>query len=117
MADPRFDFSVLSEITGDDAVFERELLVEYIQTSADLIERQRECLDVQDAKELERAAHSLKGSSLTTGALRLGGLAADIERFARSGHLPNAVGTLEQAVREFAELKLVLESHIQRLAA
>jgi HPt (histidine-containing phosphotransfer) domain-containing protein len=117
MSDPRFDFSVLSEITGDDRAFERELLTEYIQTSENLLERQRSCLEVHDAKELERAAHSLKGSSLTTGATRLGELAADIERFAREGRLPSAVSVLDQAVREFAGLRTILESHIQRLAA
>ncbi len=117
MADPQFDFQVLREVTGDDPAFERELLEEYLQNTAELLERQRVALEARNANGLERSAHSMKGSSLTLGAGSLGQCAAEIEQFARAQQLERCVAVLDRAVREFGELRPLLEVHMKRLAA
>ncbi len=117
MADPRFDFKVLSEVTGDDPAFERELLEEFLHATRDLLERQRGAAEAGDVGTLEKAAHSMKGSSRTLGAEGLGRYASEIESFAHNRDLAHAVASLQHAVDEFAKLQPVLEQHMKRLAA
>ncbi len=117
MADPRFDFKVLSEVTGDDPAFERELLEEYLHTTEDLIARQRDAAEAGDTTGLERAAHSMKGSSRTLGAEGMGRYAGEVEQFARNRDLDKAVASLQRAVAEFGALRPLLEQHMKRLAA
>lgn len=117
MPEPEFDFNVLSDVTGDDPTFERELLGEFLQGAEDLIDRHRTHLASGDLEQLTRAAHSLKGSSLTMGATRLGGLAKEVEQAARAADLARATALVDDAVREFAALRPLLESHMKRLAA
>jgi histidine phosphotransfer protein HptB len=117
MPSPEFNFDTLNEVTGGDPTFEREILEEFLELVDKLIAQQQACLGSADAYGLERAAHSLKGSSSTIGATRLGELGKEIEEFAHDQQLPRAVAKLEQALQEFAALKPVLEQHIKRLAA
>ena len=117
MSSSEFDFEILKEVTGNDPTFEREILEEYLQASERLLERQQVHLENGDARELLRAAHSLRGSSLTMGATRLGELATEIESSAEDHQLTRAASLLEHAVSEFAALRPVLETHSTRLAA
>lgn len=117
MSEAEFDFNVLSDVTGGDTEFERDLLGEYLSGTTGLLERHRALLESGDFEQLQRVAHSLKGSSLTMGATRLGALAKELEQSARVGDLARSTALVEDAVREFAALRVVLEKHIQRLAA
>jgi HPt (histidine-containing phosphotransfer) domain-containing protein len=117
MSESQFDFHVLSDVTGDDPEFTRDLLGEYLQGAADLLDKHRAHVASGDLQELQRVAHSLKGSSLTIGAMRLGTLAKEAEQAARGADLARTTALVDDAVREFAALRALLEQHIQRLAA
>jgi two-component system sensor histidine kinase/response regulator len=61
-----------------------------------------------DALELERAAHSLKGSSSNIGAKCLAAACAEVMNLARDGHLPEA-SLVARVLSEFERLKPALE--------
>jgi len=91
-----FDFERLASISGGDAEFERELAGEYLAQSQQLLVQIAQSLKIGDGATLRRAAHTLKGSSLTVGAEALGALGAELER---SGGPASPGSTLEILAR------------------
>ena len=64
----QLDLGRLSEISGGEVEFEREIVAEYIAQGWDLLEAATLTLESMDAAALRRYAHTLKGSSRTVGA-------------------------------------------------
>ncbi len=69
------------------------------------------------APEIERAAHTLKGSSSNFGAARLGAACQRLEQAAHQGTLENAAAMLADMEREFAFVRLALERELAPCAA
>jgi HPt (histidine-containing phosphotransfer) domain-containing protein len=65
--------------------------------------------------EAVRAAHSLKSSSATVGALRLSGVSARLEALAQSDQLDAAALVLEDLRQEFDDVRDVLTAESARL--
>jgi PAS domain S-box-containing protein len=82
---------------GRPAILEK-LLVTYIRDTPELIAQLAGAAATGDCVKLTGVAHSLKGSSLTIGALRLGDLAFDLERLGRESSCAGAE-TLVEALR------------------
>jgi two-component system, sensor histidine kinase and response regulator len=103
--------AALERIGGD-----RQLLGEiaglFLQEYPELLGTMRMALASGDAKELERAAHSLKGSASNFGAYACVEAALDLERQARGqdlGSAPDGLGRLESRLAD-------LHPELQRLA-
>jgi len=68
----------------------------------------REAIAAGDNGVLQRAAHTLKSSSATVGALRLAGLCKDMEARARAGNLAQAEHALNRIEIEYARVRAAL---------
>ena len=77
------DRSILAGFRQDDAPdpsdFMRMLIDQFLVEAASQVEMLKEAAGRSDARGLQATAHSLKGSSMTIGAKRLGGLCAQVE--------------------------------------
>ena len=97
---PVLDQSVLGELretTGDDPDFVRDLVETYLADVPVQLEGIDGAIAANDADALVRPAHTLKSSSMTLGAMRLGEISRTLEMTGRSG-------TLDGAARENAAL-------------
>jgi HPt (histidine-containing phosphotransfer) domain-containing protein len=80
----------------------------FISNSAKLVENMKQALSTADAPQLQRAAHTLKSSSATVGALRLAGLCKDMEARARAGNLAQVEHALNRIEIEYARVRAAL---------
>jgi two-component system sensor histidine kinase/response regulator len=67
-------------------------------------------LEGGQADDLRRAAHTLKSTSATFGAMALSAVARELEYLARDGVLEGVAGLMAQAEAEFAKAKAALET-------
>jgi CheY-like chemotaxis protein len=75
-----------------------------------LLSEARQALEEGNADELRRAAHTLKSTSATFGAMALSATARELEYLAREGMLEGAAGQIARAEAEFARVKTALET-------
>lgn len=97
------DEAVLDELRASvqgDRAFVVELIEAYLADGAAHIEAIGTAVDADDADALVRPAHTLKSSSATLGARRIGATARELEMLGRSGTLGSGVGELVGRVRE-----------------
>ena len=86
-------FDELKEMSGAD--FINELVDTFLDDSPRLVEQMKAALQNNDADSFRRAAHSLKSNSATFGAMRLSGMAKELEMLAREQKLPDAGSKLQ----------------------
>ena len=104
----RFDPEVLLASLGPEVMV--ELLEIFIDDSQKLLRTAREALEKRDADALERAAHSLKGSSANMGAATVADLCLQIMTRAKDNDLKEAGGFLARLETEFAEVRREAEA-------
>ena len=100
----------------DDPAFARALVKEFLRTLAGMTSAIGAAVAANDAPEVERAAHTLKGSSRTIGGEAVAELAQQIEGMAKTGVLPEAK-LLARTDEAAQQLKAALESYAGQLAA
>jgi HPt (histidine-containing phosphotransfer) domain-containing protein len=86
-----------------------ELIEQFYQDADRLLGQARRALAQEQADELRRAAHSLKSTAATFGALALSATARELEYHARDGVLEGAYELIARAVTEFAQAQAALE--------
>jgi CheY-like chemotaxis protein/HPt (histidine-containing phosphotransfer) domain-containing protein len=74
-----------------------------------LLSEARQALEEGHTDDLRRAAHTLKSTSATFGAMALSAMARELEYLARDGMLEGAAGQIARAEAEFARVKTALE--------
>ncbi len=87
-----------------------ELIEGFYKDADRLLGQARQGLEQGDADELRRAAHSLKSTSATFGAVALSAVARQLECLARDGRLEGAAGQITRAEAEFARARTALET-------
>jgi HPt (histidine-containing phosphotransfer) domain-containing protein len=112
-----FDLSRLADVTGGFAAFEQMLLGEFGLRLPEQFERLREALGSGDAKEIERAAHSLAGGCRTIGAEPLGLACAAVEHAAEAGDLDAARRAMVTVEREIGRVEAWLRQRATPRAA
>ena len=97
-----FDATVLRDWIDNDAALLPELIKSYLDDAASRLPLIESALQAGDAKAATMEAHSLKGSSATTGMLEMKHLSAQLEDLARHDNLAaaRAVGPLLRAALE-----------------
>jgi HPt (histidine-containing phosphotransfer) domain-containing protein len=85
-----------------------ELIDLFLQDTPPRIGKVLDAFKAGDVPALERAAHSLKGSSSNLGANQLASACFEVMNVARSGKLPDAAA-IARILSEFERLKPVLE--------
>jgi HPt (histidine-containing phosphotransfer) domain-containing protein len=86
------------------------LIERFYQDVDRLLGEARQALEQRQADDLHRAAHTLKSTSATFGAMMLSGAAREMEYLARDGVLEGAAGLIAQAEAEFVKAKAALEA-------
>ena len=99
-------FQQLKMDLGDE--FISELVETYCTETPELIASLQKALKDQDSETFRRAAHSIKSSSASLGAMRLSEQARQLEMIGKSGDLAEAAGQLENLETEYALVQIQL---------
>ena len=104
------DLPTFERLTRDlGADFVRELVETYCLETPQLIAQLPRALAGQDAAAFRRAAHSIKSTSNTLGALQLGTLARELEALGREGNLAGVHGQVDQLAAEYDRVQQALK--------
>ena len=98
----------LVAMTGGELEFVDELVDTYLRDGAEQVTALQAALSSDDTDGLGRAAHSLKSSSLTIGALDVGEQARSLEEAARAGAVPDAAERVAAVESAFTEARAAL---------
>ena len=100
-------FEKLRNEVGAD--FMDELITAYCDETPQLIASLQHALAAHDVGAFRQAAHSIKSTSNTLGALSLGERAKDLEVLGRSGDLAGAAQKVERLVVEYEQVQQALK--------
>jgi CheY-like chemotaxis protein len=102
------DRDKILERTGANEETLKEIVELFVTESAKLMERIRVAITNSDASELQRAAHTLKGSIRIFGAERAAVAALQLETIGRDKNMNDAEQAWQVLVKEIERLKLLL---------
>lgn len=88
--------ATLAESTGGDDDFAKELFVDYVPRAHEIASILTSAFERQDCETIRKAAHEIKGSSLTLGLEGVGELSREIEYCGRSADLSRVECLLPQ---------------------
>ncbi|HEY3340843.1 MAG TPA: Hpt domain-containing protein, partial [Anaerolineae bacterium] len=98
--------TVLHDETG-------EVVSIFLENGAKLLEEMQQALLKQDPNAMEHAAHTLKSSSATFGALRLSALCKELELLGRQKQLAGAEERVRCAESEFERVKAEIKEIVK----
>jgi CheY-like chemotaxis protein len=111
------DFKILNSLrdmmSGDEAAFQ-QLLNCYLLASPKCIDNIKQSQEIQDAETLWQAAHTLKSSSASVGAMNLAAICQQLEAKGRSRDLANLEEICSQLCQEYELVKKALEIELHR---
>jgi two-component system sensor histidine kinase EvgS len=81
------DMEYLTEVSGGDSDFERELICAFLEAAPSLIHSCEAAIAANDMDAVVYASHTLKGSSRSIGAKQFAFAAEEVERAARVGDI------------------------------
>lgn len=115
-APPSFDLQVLKDLralVGEDAdMIVGELIDCFLQDTAELLKKMAIAIAQANLAEIKTAAHSLKSSSASVGAMSLSALARDLEAIASQGNVNQAATKLTQLTTAFEQVRPFLTREI-----
>lgn len=91
----------------------REIVEAFLDESPRLLATIRGAIEKQDAKTLQRAAHTLKGATRYFGAAHASEMALQLETMGKKGELTHAQNALIDMEREMARLTPVLINYMR----
>ena len=97
----------LREDLGDGPL--REVVATFLDRTPAAIAELRAAASREDGEAIRRAAHAIKGTSATLGAVGLASVCDEIERLARSGDVRGAAGRLRTAEERYRAVESALE--------
>jgi histidine phosphotransfer protein HptB len=100
-------FESLKEAMGAD--FLPDLVQAYFEEAPQLLIKLQQALARQDCDAFRQAAHSMKSTSNSFGALELGAQAKELEMMGRQGKLDGASGKVDALVSAFEAVQRALE--------
>jgi histidine phosphotransfer protein HptB len=100
-------FEALKEAMGAD--FLPELIQTYFEETPQLLARLQASLSKKDCDSFRQAAHSIKSTSNSLGALEFGALARELEFMARAGNLDGASEKVGVLSAQFEAVHKALE--------
>lgn len=112
----QLDPTYLNEMAEGDTEFISELLDTFVETAADLVEAIEAAAAEQAAEKGIYAAHTLKGSSRSIGAVPLGDLCQVLEEAARCGDMDSFALMARNIPETFAQLKREIETMMRQAA-
>ncbi|MBW1783807.1 MAG: response regulator, partial [Deltaproteobacteria bacterium] len=103
------DMKHLQEMTGSDTEFEREIIELFLKDVRERLHKLKEAIAEENASDLEKEAHAVKGAGINMGAHTFGELALTLEMKGNARSLEGASDALIELVAEFHRVKQVLE--------
>jgi HPt (histidine-containing phosphotransfer) domain-containing protein len=97
-------FGALRESVGNDPEFLGKLVDKFLQDAPKQLESLREAASSGNATAARRAAHTLKGNSLTFGAGKLASLCQDAETAASADNLTAVLSRLDEIDGEWGRV-------------
>jgi len=107
-----FDFERLKQISLGDAVFEKDLLGDYLVDAEQKLQSLRELHLSGEVMKIVDIAHTLKGSSYSVGAKLVGDEALGVELSAKNNDLENVEERLTKLAKSIRETREVLKNKI-----
>jgi PAS domain S-box-containing protein len=111
------DFKILNSLrdmmSGDEAAFQ-QLVNCYLAAAPKCIDNIQQSQGIQDGETLWQAAHTLKSSSASMGAINLAAICKQLEAKGRSGDLANLEEICSQLCQEYELVKTALEIELDR---
>ncbi len=101
----------LHSVNGDRRLL-RDIVEAFLDESPRLLATIREAIEIQDGKTLQRAAHTLKGSTGYFGATHAAEMALQLETMGKKGEMIHAHKALADMEREMARLTPVLVNYM-----
>ncbi len=101
-------FEALKEAMGADYI--SELVQAYFEETPQLLSKLQEALAKQDCEGFRQAAHSIKSTSNSFGALEFGTLAKELEMMGREAKLEGAAVKVDALVSDYKSVKQSLEA-------
>ncbi len=105
------DVTVLLQSCGGDEDFARELFGEYHQRVTELLENMKAAFAAQNVEDIRKAAHELKGSSLTLGANEMAQISRTIEDGCKAGQ----TSSLADWLKTIDQQSLLLFEHLKSI--
>ncbi|MFN7087450.1 MAG: ATP-binding protein [Burkholderiales bacterium] len=102
---------------ADGSGFLGELIGAYFRSADELLSNMRQALAAGAARELQRAAHTLKSSSANLGAMSLHDLCLKLEKDTAAGIPAQAASRVAQIEAEFAAVRQALGALLENKAA
>lgn len=106
-----FDRDAALKRLGNDTALFAEMVQFFIADSPGLVAQVHEGLGKGNAKQVERAAHSLKGMAAMFDASRVVAAAGAVENLGRTGELGQAAAAVEQLGIEVENLVRAMQAH------
>ena len=103
------NLEALKEIIEDDL---KEILLNFIETSPEMIQKIKLSLQSGDAESLRLHAHSLRGSCANVGAINLPNLCSVLEDKGRDGVTENLEAKLLAVELELSQVNTFLQKYI-----
>jgi HPt (histidine-containing phosphotransfer) domain-containing protein len=100
-------FEALKEAMGADYI--NELVQAYFEETPQLLSKLQLALAKQDCDAFRQAAHSIKSTSNSFGALDFGALAKELEMMGREARLDGAPGKVKSLVAGYEAVQQALE--------
>ena len=110
--DAPVDMGRLLDFTDGDQDNLRELVVLYLDQTAQQLEQLEAAVQAGAVQEVRRLAHSCAGASATCGMRRLVPLLRELERQGFEGQLTNASQLSDQIGEEFERIRQFLEAYL-----
>ncbi|WP_088891063.1 Hpt domain-containing protein [Leptolyngbya ohadii] len=102
---PALDPGAIAELrtmAGDEPTLVSQIIDCYLQESPSLMAAMREAVSQQNGAALMRAAHSLKSSSQSLGAIRMAEICLELEQMGRSGTMASQDQEIAAAMAQLA---------------
>ncbi|MBN1661394.1 MAG: Hpt domain-containing protein [Anaerolineae bacterium] len=103
-------FRTLIQSVGDDLEFLRELLDIYLKDAPRLLAALHAALAAGNAAEFRRAAHTLKSTSASMGAMDFSRMCKELEDLGKAEALGSASALLGRVEEEYDRVRAALES-------
>jgi HPt (histidine-containing phosphotransfer) domain-containing protein len=104
----------LSRLGGDPNLL-REIILLFFEDSPELLARVKSCAEAGQAREAERAAHSIKGLTSNFDAKRAAAAAGQLEDLAHAGQLAAVLAALPKLDQELELLRRELKHYMLQL--
>jgi CheY-like chemotaxis protein len=98
----------LEKSMGKDTAYVAEIIDAFLEDTPRLLMDLRLALEQKQAESLRRAAHTLKGSSASLGAMTLASLCQDLEALGKAGSMAEVAERIAQAETEYELVEVAL---------